>query len=228
MEKKSTIVWDRLVRFGHWALVFLFAVSWISSELNTDVHTWSGYCLASLVLIRVGWGFVGSPHARFADFVRPPAEVLAYTSGLIKGQPTHFEGHNPLGGWMVVALLASLLMTAGTGMTVYGAEGHGPLAGFASMSQASSSLPEAVTVHSADEDDEYGERRGHDDREHGEQERASAASLLGLDEDVWEDIHEALANTTLFLIFLHVVGVLVASLIHGENLIAAMVSGRKS
>lgn len=42
-----------------------------------------------------------------------------------------------------------------------------------------------------------------------------------------EDIHEALANITLARVVLHVLGVLVASLAHGENLVTAMIAGRK-
>ncbi len=42
-----------------------------------------------------------------------------------------------------------------------------------------------------------------------------------------EEIHGALANATVALIVLHVLGVLVASFQHRENLVKAMVSGRK-
>ena len=42
-----------------------------------------------------------------------------------------------------------------------------------------------------------------------------------------EDVHEALANLTVGLIAFHVLGVLIASFEQRENLVSAMVTGRK-
>ena len=42
-----------------------------------------------------------------------------------------------------------------------------------------------------------------------------------------ENLHEALANAMLVLIGLHVAGVIGAGIVHGENLVRAMITGRK-
>jgi cytochrome b len=75
-----------------------------------------------LIGLRVVWGLVGSEHARFSDFLFSPTRTMDYLRSLRSGRPRHYLGHNPAGGWMVVALLLSLAVAAVSGVMMGGAE----------------------------------------------------------------------------------------------------------
>ena len=112
-------VWDLPVRLFHWLLVALVMVSFTTAQIGGNAmqyHEWSGLTILTLVLFRVLWGFAGSTYARFGDFLRGPRSALDYARTLLRGRPSFHAGHNPLGGWMIMLLLASLLVQAGTGL----------------------------------------------------------------------------------------------------------------
>jgi len=116
---RAVHVWDLPVRLFHWSLVALVIASWASRELDyMEIHRWSGYAILTLVVFRIGWGFAGSRHARFADFVRTPRAMRAYMADILAGAKAQHLGHNPAGGWSVMALLACLLVQAVTGLFV--------------------------------------------------------------------------------------------------------------
>ena len=115
--KKPVRVWDLPTRLFHWTLVVLVIGSWVTGENELhDLHLIFGKCILTVILFRILWGFVGGEHARFADFVRPPAEVLRYLAGLLKRKDTGSRGHNPLGGLGVIALLGLTGATATLGL----------------------------------------------------------------------------------------------------------------
>ena len=108
-------VWDPLVRVGHWLLVGSVAVAWMTRHGGGRVHEWAGYTALAVVAMRLVWGFVGTRHARFAGFVRGPRATLDHAAHLLRGDAPRHIGHNPLGAWMIVALLVAAALAAGSG-----------------------------------------------------------------------------------------------------------------
>jgi cytochrome b len=118
---RSVLVWDLPTRVFHWLLVALVAFSFVTGNVGGNAiayHMVSGYAILALLAFRIVWGFVGGRHARFASFVRAPRAVIAYAKGLATGRHAPHLGHNPLGGWSVIAMLAALLVQASTGLFV--------------------------------------------------------------------------------------------------------------
>jgi cytochrome b len=190
-------IWDPLVRVGHWLIVVGFFVAYLTEDDLLSVHVWAGYAVGAIVLVRVLWGFVGTRHARFSDFLYGPKEALRYLGELLRGKGRRFLGHSPAGGVMVILLLLGLAATTWSGLMVYAYDqGAGPLAGVVAAP--------ARGALSGEEADDF---------------EAS--------EDFWEETHEVFANLTLLLVAFHIGGVLLASFVHRENLVAAMLTGEK-
>jgi len=122
-------VWDILVRVFHWSLVASFSIAYLTEDDFLSLHVAAGYTILGLIFIRLIWGFIGSRHARWSDFIKPPSEIIAYLRDAIRFKAHRHIGHNPAGGAMVLALIVSLIMTVITGLAVYGGqELSGPLA----------------------------------------------------------------------------------------------------
>ena len=122
-------VWDPLVRVFHWSLVAAFATAYIVEDDLLAVHVWAGYLVLALIAVRVVWGFIGTRHARFTDFVRAPRQVFGYLADAMRFNARRYLGHNPAGGAMVIALLLLVTATGISGMALYGTqELSGPLA----------------------------------------------------------------------------------------------------
>jgi cytochrome b len=164
-------VWDPIVRIFHWSLVLSFVVAWFTSHSSEGIHQWAGYCAGALILMRLTWGFLGTPYARFSQFVHSPATIMRYLLAIFSGREARFIGHNPAGGAMVIALMAAMAATAMTGWM--------------------------MTT------DAY-----------------FGVSWVG-------SAHDFVAHALLLMIFVHIGGVALASHRHRENLVRAMITGRK-
>jgi len=164
-------VWDLFVRIFHWSLVVLVTIAILTGDQVEWVHLWAGYVIATFVAMRIIWGFVGSENGQFSSFVTGPRAVITFLKQSAQLRAPRYLGHNPAGGWMVIAMLVVLSALCVTGI--------------------------AMTT-----DAYWGSK-------------------------TLEEIHETLANILLGLIALHILGVIVASLEHAENLVWAMITGRK-
>ena len=164
-------VWDPLVRVGHWVLVVAIVFAWLTRHGGGELHEYVGYLSLIVVAARVLWGCFGTGHARFSDFMQGPRRTLEYAQQMMRGQEARYVGHNPLGGWMIVALLGTVALVALSGW-----------------------------LYTTDR-------------------------FWGV---AWvEAVHRQATNVLLVLAALHVAGVLLASARHRENLIGAMLHGRK-
>ena len=169
---QKILIWDWPVRLGHGLLAIGFVLCWLTAESESWrlVHVVAGAVVLAVATFRLAWGFLGSPHARFTNFVRGPRAVMNYLRSLLQPHPEHHTGHNPPGGWAILALLGLSIATSLCGWLLY--------------------------------EDSAGE---------------------------WlEELHEGLAATLLTVVVVHLAGVLSASLLHGENLVRAMLDGHKT
>lgn len=108
-------VWDRFVRIFHWSLVTCVLMNFFVIDDGDTFHQWLGYLATGLVLSRIVWGFIGSRHARFADFFPTPARLQSHLRCLLSGTPDFHAGHNPLGALMILLLIALVLSLGATG-----------------------------------------------------------------------------------------------------------------
>ncbi|MEM7362400.1 MAG: cytochrome b/b6 domain-containing protein [Pseudomonadota bacterium] len=125
-KPKLTLIWDLATRLFHWSLVILVSTclyTGLSGGLDEmDLHMISGYGVLALLIFRLMWGFVGSTHARFLSFIVSPHRAWRYLRSLENSsrheQPdaNYPPGHNPLGGYAIVVMIALLLSQAVTGL----------------------------------------------------------------------------------------------------------------
>lgn len=202
-------VWDIGVRLFHWSLVGCFIAAYITGEVETPWHEILGYVILGLISFRLLWGFIGTPYARFRQFIYTPKTVWAYLQSL-RTRPQHYLGHNPASGWMVLLLLTLLFVISFTGIQLEAVEKHDHQA-------------QIYLISIAYADDDRNEYEAREKGEYSEQHQGGDEAA----EEFWEELHEAAVNLTILLIFIHILGVIVASRLHDENLVKAMITGKK-
>ena len=115
--------WDLPTRLFHWllALLILFAwASWRYSEALGDptltYHRWNGHAILVLVVFRLLWGLFGSSTSRFSAWLWWPWTAVRYALEILRGRTPLYLTHNPLGSYMILALLAAVTAQAVLGL----------------------------------------------------------------------------------------------------------------
>lgn len=181
-------VWDLPTRLFHWMLVVTVSVGWwLGDNLsfnNIDWHFYLGYTTGGLIVFRIIWGFVGPGPSRLLPLFQSPKAVLTYGKTLSQRQPSGTAGHNPMGGYSVLLILATIAVQVSTGLFSEADDlfSEGPLASYASRD----------------------------------------VILL------CNYIHEIASEVLLVLIGLHIAVILFYRFWKRENLVTAMVTGRKA
>jgi cytochrome b len=210
------IVWDLFIRISHWLLVVLFFLAYVTADQKGPLHRYVGYAVFGLVVIRIIWGFTGTKHALFSDFVCSPAKAWSYIKELAAGKPKHYTGHNPAAAWMILFFLIGSIVVCISGYKAYAAKGMKSSLDF-------NNTDSFIAKVYADRDG----REGHGNKHgrHGKHRNGEKGD--GERDSFWSEIHEISAQFMLFLIVLHVVGVVVSSKMHSENLVKSMITGKK-
>lgn len=109
-------IWDLPTRLFHGLLALSITGALVTINLGgtwMDWHVRFGIASFTLLLFRVVWGLIGPRYARFSQFVRSPAQTIAYLRTRHGVRPA---GHSPIGGWSILAMLILFLLQSSTGL----------------------------------------------------------------------------------------------------------------
>lgn len=118
---QKKLIWDLPLRLFHWLLVLSILGSWYTSEQDGDMvdqHMLLGYFILGLVIFRILWGFLGTKHALFSQFIPSPNDIHSYAKQINTPTAPKHPGHNPLGSLMVVMMIITILAQAVSGLFI--------------------------------------------------------------------------------------------------------------
>jgi len=142
-EAQDIIVWDILVRVCHWGIVMAFVINYFLVEPGRLIHEISGYTAATLIIIRLYWGFsrAKTSYASFKHIDFSKSAFKTHIAHLKQGQIDKKHGHNPF-GWLMVCFVITLLL--GLGITGFMMEEIDALFGNSALEWAHSIMADAL------------------------------------------------------------------------------------
>ena len=116
---RAVRVWDLPTRLFHWTLAAAVTALAVTGQVGGNALFWHmrlGLLVMALLVFRVMWGLVGGRWSRLASYVRWPGTVWRYLRGPHRSDDLFEVGHNPLGAFSVLAMIALLAVQVTTGL----------------------------------------------------------------------------------------------------------------
>jgi Ni/Fe-hydrogenase 1 B-type cytochrome subunit len=183
--------------------------------LLKTTHVWFGYVFAANLGWRVIWAFLGNRQARWSAILPFGSgygiSLKTYVSGLFKGDGPSYLGHNPVARLIISLFLLLLIVQAITGLVLAVTDIYYPPFGywFASWVAAPGVDPSTLVPY---------DKTGID---------AASWDAMRAFRSPFVIVHYWVFYALLFLIVIHILGVVVTELREGGRLVSAMFTGRK-
>jgi cytochrome b len=229
---KSYKVWDKPTRLLHALnLILIFVLLFTGyyfvyrGLIHIDTkeakmgmktfHSLVGYVFAIGLVLRLTWGFLGNRYARWAELLpgkSTPKEAISEAKNLMANRRFKMHlGHGPLGRFSSTLLLLTGLVVASSGLVRAGTDLYmPPFGGTVAAYVAREGLdPSKVTWRDKETIDPHKQRRVY-----------KVSLPMGR-------IHWYGSWVLIFLIVVHVLGVIVKEIRTGGSIFSSMVTGRK-
>lgn len=200
---KPVSLWDPVVRLTHWSIAVIVLMNALLTEGGGQIHVWTGWIGMAILALRLLWGLIGPAEARFSAFPPNPRAAISHLATLVAGRPRDYPSHNPAGALMAYALWATLAALMMTGLVMTG--GATPMQ-IDDQRAAVAAGDWSVLVKESDDDDSH---------------------KPGPWKKTAKEVHEVAGNLILFLVALHIAGVVLESRAMRRNLVKPMLLGAK-
>ncbi len=138
----ETFDWSRKIRLFHWLNVVTltllvivgliiynaksFGISVDGKILLKTIHVIIGYVFAVNLLFRILIGFIGNGLERWGEMLPFNKNFVQEFKAFKKGQTTSYKGHNPAGKLMVALLLSFMVIQTISGLVIAGTDIYYP------------------------------------------------------------------------------------------------------
>lgn len=227
IEREQVFVWSRSIRLFHWLnvvailLLIIIGVIILNSKMlgvTTDgklllktIHVSIGYVFALNLIFRVIIGFIGKSYEKWSKTLPFSPGFVGDLIELTRGKKRAYKGHNPAGKLMVFLLLTFMSIQVVSGLVIAGTDIYYPPFGkyFAKSVAVDKSNLESIKPYSKVNIDEKAYSEMRDIRK------------------PFITAHVYSFYCLIFLIPLHVIGVLLAERKEQSALVSAMINGYK-